>query len=335
VLRLVFFGTPAFAVPSLDALLTSPYPVVGVVTQPDKPRGRGHHVSASPVKQRAEAHGVPVWQPTKLRDEGFLEAVRTLEADLGVVAAYGKILPDVLLKIPRLGMINVHASVLPRLRGAAPIQRAILEGATETGVTIMRVVQELDAGPMLLADWLPIGPNETSVEVEARLAQLGAGLLLSALDQIDRGAATEIPQDDSRATYAPRVLKTDGRIEWDQPAQAIHDRVRGLYPWPHAYTFLDGQRYVIHETRPYASVNAAGQGMPDELKMALRDHAEGAWPGTILVASRGHLIVSAGVGSAIEILRLQEEGRRVVEARAFLAGRALQPGIRFTSDEVA
>jgi methionyl-tRNA formyltransferase len=332
-LRLIFFGTPEFAVPSLDALLASPYPVVGVISQPDKPRGRGQKVSASPVKQRAEAHGIPVWQPAKLRDEAYLDAMRALTPDLGIVAAYGKLLPDALLKIPRLGMINVHASVLPRLRGAAPIQRAILEGSPQTGVTIMRVVQELDAGPMMLADWVDIGPNETAVELEGRLASLGAGLLLSAIEQLHQGTMIEIPQDPARSTYAPRVLKTDGRIDWDRPAQQIHDQVRGLHPWPHASAFLDGARYVLHETRPHVSLSAAAQGLPEDLQAALRNHAEGAWPGTILVASRGHLIVSAGIGSALEIRRLQEEGRKVMDARAFLAGRPLQPGLRFTSDE--
>jgi methionyl-tRNA formyltransferase len=333
VLRLLFFGTPAFAVPSLDALFDSPHQVVGVVTQPDKPRGRGQQISASPVKQRADAHGVPVFQPMKLRDETYLEAMRALRADLGVVAAYGKLLPESLLEIPRLGMVNVHASVLPRYRGAAPIQRAIIDGATDTGVTIMRVVKALDAGPMLLADWVPIGPTDTNVDVEARLATLGAGLLLSALDQLERGTAVEISQDDAKATYASRIEKADGLIDWEQPAQAIHDRVRALHPWPHAYTFLDGARYVIHESRPHPSIAAASSGLAEELQTAMRQRAEGAWPGTILLASKGALLVSAGMGSALEIRQLQEEGRRVMDTRAFLAGRPLQAGRRFTAYE--
>jgi len=244
-MRVLFFGTPEFAVPSLEALLSSSHRVIGVVTQPDKPRGRGQHVSASPVKQKAEAAGVPVWQPTKLRDEEFLEHVRAIAPDLGVVAAYGKILPEVLLQIPRLGMINVHASVLPKYRGAAPIQRSIIEGDKQTGVTIMRVVKELDAGAMMLVDSLTIGADETSEELEPRLAALGAGLLMTVIDQLAQGKASEVPQDDSKATYASRIQKVDGRLEWDQTAQAIHDRVRGLHPWPHAYTFHERARYVI------------------------------------------------------------------------------------------
>jgi methionyl-tRNA formyltransferase len=332
-MRVLFFGTPEFAVPSLEALLSSSHRVIGVITQPDKPRGRGQHVSASPVKQKAEAAGVPVWQPTKLRDEEFLDRVRELGADLGVVAAYGKILPESLLKIPRLGMINVHASVLPKYRGAAPIQRSIIEGDKTTGVTIMRVVKELDAGAMILVDSLTIGENETSDELEPRLATLGAGLLMTAIDQLDQGKANEIPQDDSKSTYASRIQKADGRLEWDQTAQAIHDRVRGLHPWPHAYTYHERARYVVHETRPYTTIGAAAETLPDDLAMTVRQQAEGAWPGTILVAAKGHLVVSAGMGSAIEIRRIQEEGRKVVDARAFLAGRPLRAGMRFNPDE--
>ena len=208
-MRVLFFGTPEFAVPSLEALLSSSHRVIGVVTQPDKPRGRGQHVSASPVKQKAEAAGVPVWQPTKLRDEEFLEHVRAIAPDLGVVAAYGKILPEVLLQIPRLGMINVHASVLPKYRGAAPIQRSIIEGDKQTGVTIMRVVKELDAGAMMLVDSLTIGADETSEELEPRLAALGAGLLMTVIDQLAQGKASEVPQDDSKATYASRIHLLD------------------------------------------------------------------------------------------------------------------------------
>jgi methionyl-tRNA formyltransferase len=332
-LRVLFFGTPEFAVPSLEALLASPHRVVCAITQPDKPRGRGQHVSASPVKQKAEAAGVPVWQPLKLRDEDFLDRVRALGVDLGVVAAYGRILPEALLQIPRLGMINVHASVLPKYRGAAPIQRSIVDGEKTTGVTIMRVVKELDAGAMLLADSLTIEPNETHGELEPRLATLGAGLLMTAIEQLEQGKANEVPQDDTQSTYAARIQKVDGRIEWDQTAQAIHDRVRGLSPAPRAYTFLDRARLVVHETRPFPAINAAADTLPDDVAVGVRQQAEGAWPGTILAAAKGHLIVSAGMGSAIEIRKLQEEGRKVVDARAFLAGRSLRPGMRFSSDE--
>jgi methionyl-tRNA formyltransferase len=317
--KIVFFGTPEFAVPSLDALVDSPHQVVGVVTQPDKPRGRGQHVSAAPVKARAEALNIFVFQPEKLRPQTFLDQMGALDADLGVVAAYGKILPETLLAIPRLGMINVHASLLPRYRGAAPIQRAIMDGEARTGVTIMRVVKALDAGAMILKESLPIDPDETGGELETRLAMLGARLLLPAVDQLAQGVAVEEPQDERQVTYAARILKTDGLIAWDRPAQAIHDQVRALSPWPHAYTFLDGARYVLHRTQP----------RPSEV------NGSGSTPGTILPAAKGQLLVQAGEGTVLQVLAVQEEGRRVLPVRDFLAGRPLPAGARFTAGDPA
>jgi methionyl-tRNA formyltransferase len=224
-LRIVFFGTPEFAVPTLDALLGSRHPVVGVVTQPDRPRGRGQKVSAAPIKARALAAALPVLQPERLKDPAFLDALAALRADLGVVAAYGKILTDALLAVPRLGMINVHASLLPRYRGAAPVHRAIIAGERETGVTIMRVVKALDAGPMLTTVRRPIGPDETSDEVERDLARLGAHLLVSATDALAAGSSEETPQDDRTATYAHRLTKEDGVIDWNWPAARLHDQI--------------------------------------------------------------------------------------------------------------
>jgi methionyl-tRNA formyltransferase len=316
--QIVFFGTPAFAVPSLDVLIDSPHRVVGVVTQPDKPRGRGQRVSAAPVKARADEKNIPIFQPEKLRPQTFLDQMHALGADLGVVAAYGKILPESLLAIPRFGMINVHASLLPRYRGAAPIQRAIMDGEAQTGVTIMRVVKALDAGAMILKESLPIDPDETGGELEARLATVGARLLLPAIEQIERGVAVEEPQEDALATYAARIQKTDGVIAWDRPAQAIHDQVRALSPWPHAYTFLDRARYVLHRTRPHVG---GGEAV--------------APPGTILSGSKGQLLIQAGAGTVLEVLQLQEEGRRVLPVRDFLAGRPLPAGGRFIAGEPA
>jgi len=236
-----------------------------------------------------------------------------------VVAAYGKILPETLLAIPRLGMINVHASLLPRYRGAAPIQRAIMDGEARTGVTIMRVVKALDAGAMILKESLPIDPDETGGELETRLAMLGARLLLPAVDQLAQGVAVEEPQDERQVTYAARILKTDGLIAWDRPAQAIHDQVRALSPWPHAYTFLDGARYVLHRTQP----------RPSEV------NGSGSTPGTILPAAKGQLLVQAGEGTVLQVLAVQEEGRRVLPVRDFLAGRPLPAGARFTAGDPA
>src|SRR5262249_21727461 len=264
-LRVVFFGTPAFAVPTLDALLASRHAVVGVVCQPDRPRGRGHKTSAGPVKSRAVSAGCPVLQPQRLKADGLLERLAALAADLGVVAAYGRILTDAVLAMPRLGLINVHASLLPRYRGAAPVHRAIIAGDRETGVTIMRVVQALDAGPMLATAHRPIGADETSDEVERDLARIGAPLLVETVDGLAAGTVRETPQDASAATYAPRLTKEDGALDWQAPAIRIHNLVRGLHPWPHASTFLHGRRLILLRSSP-------------------SDQPAGAAPGTVLAA---------------------------------------------------
>ncbi|MGQ0732670.1 MAG: methionyl-tRNA formyltransferase [Acidobacteriota bacterium] len=308
-LRLVLFGTPAFAVPTLDRLLTSPHAVVGVVTQPDRPRGRGHRVSVAPVKALALERGLPILQPERLSRDAFENPFSSLGADLGVVAAYGKILPEWLLRAPRLGMINVHASLLPRYRGAAPVHRAVVAGETTTGVTIMRVVKALDAGPMLGRVVRHIGADETSEIVEQALADLGAALLVSLLDDFIAGRIAEEPQEESEATYAPRLTKEEGRLDFSRPAQAIHNQVRGLQPWPSAYTALEGKRIVIHRTR-------------------LSDRGtHGVLPGTCLVDAARLLV--ACEDETIEIVEIQPEGRRVMTAREFLAGHHGLAGQRF------
>jgi methionyl-tRNA formyltransferase len=310
-LRIVFFGTPAFAVPALDALLRSRHPVVGVVTQPDRPRGRGQRVSDAPIKQRARDASLPVLQPVRLKDAAFVAALAAWDADLGVVAAYGRILTDDVLRTPRLGMINVHASLLPRYRGAAPVHRAIVNGERETGVTIMRVVQALDAGPMLAAAAREIGANETSVDVERDLAQLGASLLMTTVHALADGAVIDTPQDETQATYAHRLTKDDGAIDWTLPAARLHNLVRGLYPWPHAFTHLGGRRIIILRSTPV-------------------DAAASVPPGTIIAAARDSLSVAAGEG-ALRVLELQAEGKRPMTAREFQAGHRLVPGARFGS----
>jgi methionyl-tRNA formyltransferase len=244
-LRLVFFGTPDFAVPTLDALLRSRHRVVGVVTRADRPRGRGQKTSEPPVKARAIAAGLPVLQPERLKDEGFLAAFAAFNPDLIVLAAYGKILTDAVLATPRLGVLNVHASLLPSYRGAAPVHRAVLNGDRETGVTIMKMVKALDAGPMLAAVRHPIGPDETSEDVERALGQIGAELLVATVDALAAGPVPEVPQDDAAATYAHRITKEDGVVDWTLPAVRIHDLIRGLYPWPHASTFYRGRRLIL------------------------------------------------------------------------------------------
>lgn len=314
--RIAFFGTPGFAVPTLQALLASPHPVVAAVTQPDRPRGRGRRVSESPVKQLAAANGLPVLQPERMKDPTFMQALAALAPDLGVVAAYGRLLPDALLALPRLGTINVHASLLPKYRGASPIHRAVMAGDTETGVTIIRLVREMDAGPMLRRAALPIAPDDTSATLDRKLAELGARELLRAVDDLDHGRAVEEAQDHARATFAPRLTREDGVMDWNRPARDLHNQVRGLHPWPRASCRLNGARYLIHRTAP--------AGPPE----AAPDTAAGG-PGQVIAAGGGRLVVAAGGKTALSILEIQPEGGRPLPVRAFLAGHPIAPGASF------
>ena len=311
-LRLAYFGTPDFAVPGLEALIASHHEVVVLVSQPDRPRGRGHRLQPTPTKLVAEAAGIPVLQPTRLKDEAFLDALRGFDLDLGVVAAYGRIIPDAVLALPRLGLINIHASLLPAWRGAAPVHRAVITGDRETGVTIMRVVTELDAGPTFAEARRTIGPDETTPEVERALAQLGADLAVRVVDALAAGTATETPQDHSRATYATKIEREEGTIDWTQPAQRIHDLVRGLQPWPLVSATIGGVRCLIHRTQVVSEPT-------------------GAAPGTIAQASNGVLAVACGDGRLLRILELQPEGKRPMSARDFLAGRRVEVGAPLAS----
>ena len=310
-LRIVFFGTPAFAVPTLQALLGSRHVMAGVVTQPDRPRGRGHRTTDPPVKVRAREAGIATLQPTSLKGPDFVAELAALDADLGVVAAYGRILTDAVLAVPRLGMINVHASLLPRYRGAAPVHRAVMAGERETGVTIMRVVKALDAGPMLSTATRPIADEETSVDVERDLAQIGARLLIEAVDRLAAGTAREEPQNDSEATYAHRLTKDDSPIDWARPARQLHDQIRGLHPWPHAETSLEGQRLIV-------------------LRSRLGPQSSHAPHGTIVAARGDDLQVATGDG-LLQIVELQVEGRKPMRARDFLAGHPLLAGRRLSA----
>ena len=310
-LRIAYFGTPEFAVPTLRHLLEpSPgHEVVAVVSQPDRPKGRGHHLAPTPTKQVALERSIPVLQPDRLRDEAWLAQFAALSPDLGVVAAYGKILPEALLGIPRLGMVNVHASLLPRWRGAAPVHRAVIAGDQETGVTIMRVVKALDAGASFKMARRRIGPDETSAEVERDLAELGSQLLLEVLPDLAAGRAVETPQDDAQATYADKISKAEGAIAWTLPAQRIHNLVRGLQPWPLVSARIAGGRVLIHRTVVTSAIS------PDR-------------PGTIVRADPDRFEVVAGDGRVLRLLALQPEGRRAMSAREFLAGRHVPPGTR-------
>jgi methionyl-tRNA formyltransferase len=311
-LKVLFFGTPHFAVPTLEAILASPHTVVGVVTQPDKPRGRGQKTSDAPVKARATEAGLAVFQPPTLKDPAVLDQLRRVHADIGVVAAYGKILSEAVLAIPAMGMINVHASLLPKYRGAAPVHRAVIAGETVTGVTIMRVVRALDAGAMLATVERSIGRNDTSEDVERDLATLGASLLVDTLDRLAAGPITELPQDDSLATYAHRLTREDGIIDWTRQAEAIHNQIRGLHPWPHAFSYLGGQRLIL-------------------LRSTWSSDASAGTPGTIVRAHGDELAIATGLGTLI-ITELQAEGRKAGRTREFLAGRRLAPGLRFSAE---
>ncbi len=312
-LRVAFFGTPGFAVPTLEHLVNSHHQVTGVITQPDKPRGRGQQVTDGPVKSLATSLRLPVLQPAKLARDQFEAPFAALGADIGVVAAYGKILPDWLLASPRLGLINVHASLLPRYRGASPVHRAVINGDADTGVTIMRVVKELDAGPMLAAAIVPIAIDDTTTIVEAKLAIRGAELLVSTLDAIEAGTARDTPQDESLVTYAPKLTKAEGVVDWSLPGAQIHNLVRGLWPWPHAFTYQNQLRHILHRSR-----------------LSERP-ANGAAPGTIVLASAIEgLHVACGHGTAIELLDIQLEGKRVMSARDAMAARTLVAGARFS-----
>ena len=310
----VFLGTPQFAVPTLRRLLDSAHSVAGVITQPDRPRGRGQKITHAPVKALALERGIPVYQPERLKPPEVADTLRAWHADLGVVAAYGRIIPEHLLTIPRFGMINVHASLLPKYRGAAPVHRAVINGDSQTGVTIMRVVKELDAGGMLAKVTRPIAPDETSDVVEAALADRGAELLVTVVDQLASGTAREEPQDETQATYAPRLTKEEGLIDWTQSASQIHNRVRGLYPWPHAYTFFKGTRLIVLRS-----------------VVATRNESVAATnPGTITGVTSDAIHVATADG-ALAILDVQPEGRRAMRAHDFLLGHRLATGETFSN----
>jgi len=310
----VFFGTPQFAVPTLRRLLDSAHPVAGVITQPDRPRGRGQQISHAPVKALALQRGIAVYQPDRLKPPEVADTLRAWNPDLGVVAAYGRIIPEHLLAIPRFGMINVHASLLPKYRGAAPVHRAVINGDDQTGVTIMRVVKELDAGGMFAKVTRPIGPDETSDVVEAALADAGADLLLTVVDQIASGSSREDPQNEAQATYAPRLTKEEGLIDWTLSASRLHNRVRGLYPWPHAYTFLNGTRLIVLRSAVAASAASASASSP----------------GTILRATSEAVHVATGEGE-LAILEVRPEGRRAMHVHDFLLGHRLAAGEAFSN----
>jgi len=308
-MRIVFCGTPAFAVPTLKAILADPnHTVVAVITQPDRPRGRGQEISFSPVKQAALEAGIPVRQPVKVRAPEARELLQSFEPECFVIIAYGQIIPAGLLPLSRCGWINLHASLLPKYRGAAPINWAIANGETKTGLTTMRIDAGMDTGDMLLQEEIEILPSETAPELAARMAEAGAKLMMETLRGLPDGLVTK-KQNDALATYAPLLKKEDGRIDWERPASEIYNRMRGFEPWPGAYTTFRGKTCHL-SGRP-----ARREGAP-------------AAPGTLLL-EEGKLRVACGDATVLGVLTVKLEGRPEVSAQEFVNGARLAKEERF------
>lgn len=305
-MRVIFMGTPDFAVPSLEKLLAKGYDVCAVYTQPDKPKGRGHKLQPTPVKELALQHGIPVFQPTTLRNEEVQEEIRGWNADVIVVVAYGKILPKAVLDAPRLGCINVHGSLLPKYRGAAPIQWTVIHGDKTAGVTTMFMGVGLDTGDMLLKTETPVGEEETAGELFDRLKDLGADLLLETLERLEQGELTPIPQKEEEATLAPMLSKELSVIDWTKSAQELHDLIRGLNPWPSAYSYLDGKKLKLHASRVVSGSGAPGKAFVRE----------------------GNLCVYCGEG-ALELVEIQTENGKRMDGKSYLLGHPLQDGSCF------
>ena len=303
-MRILFMGTPDFAVASLKRLVEDGHEICGVFTQPDKPKNRGHKLAFSPVKEYAITQNLDVYQPLKMRDGEAMAIVESLAPEMIVVAAYGKILPEDILNYPKYGSINVHSSLLPKYRGAAPINWAILDGEAETGVTIMYMAKELDAGDVILQKTTPISDEEDALQLTIRLAQLGADALSEAVKALDSGSATRTPQDHEKHTYASMLSKEMSPIDWNRSAREIDCQVRGLIPWPCATTELAGTRFKVYRTVPGSKTDKA--------------------PGTILCAGKKGIEVACGDGKSLLITELQAEGGKRMAAGAYLLGHPIQ-----------
>jgi methionyl-tRNA formyltransferase len=306
-MKVLFMGTPDFAAVTLEKLIKSEHELLGVVTQPDKQKGRGRELSISPVKELALKHGIPVFQPNKVREAEFIDLVKAMAPEVIVVAAFGQILPKTFLDIPFYGCINVHGSLLPKYRGAAPIQYSIIDGENETGITIMYMDIGIDTGDMILQEKLTIADNETGGSLFDKMAYLGADLLLKALEQLEAGTAVRIPQDNEQATYVKILNKDMGLLDFNQPAVKLERLIRGLNPWPSAYTYLDGKTLKLWQ--------ADVESLPDS----------SALPGQIIELRKDSLVIATGDG-ALVIKELQLEGKKRMTADAFLRGYSLAIG---------
>ena len=326
-MRIVFMGTPDFSVPALKALVEAGHQVIAVVTQPDKPKGRGKEVQMTPVKIQAMEYGIPVYQPAKVREASFVEVLQGMEADVYVVIAFGQLLPKAVLELPKYGCINIHASLLPKYRGAAPIQWCVIDGERETGITTMMMDVGLDTGDMLEKTVIPIEEKETGGSLHDKLSLAGGALILSTLKKLEEGTLVRTPQTDEGTCYAKMLTKSLGDIDWNQSAVSIERLIRGLNPWPSAYTLWNGKTIKIWSadvtTGREAAAFLSDSGVPSET---------GITPGTVVCSDKHSLVVCTGDG-LLSVRELQMEGKKRMDTPAFLRGYPIPEGDVFVKKE--
>ena len=326
-MRIVFMGTPDFSVPALKALVEAGHQVIAVVTQPDKPKGRGKEVQMTPVKIQAMEYGIPVYQPAKVREASFVEVLKGLEADVYVVIAFGQILPKAVLELPKYGCINIHASLLPKYRGAAPIQWCVIDGERETGITTMMMDVGLDTGDMLEKAVIPIEEKETGGSLHDKLSMAGGDLILTTLKKLEEGTLVRTPQTDEGTCYAKMLTKSLGDIDWNQDAVSIERLIRGLNPWPSAYTMWNGKTIKI-----WAADVIAGREAAEFLSESGVPAETGTAPGTVVCSDKRGLVVCTG-GGLLSIRELQMEGKKRMDTPAFLRGYPIPAGDVFVKKE--
>ncbi|MBO4953159.1 MAG: methionyl-tRNA formyltransferase [Lachnospiraceae bacterium] len=320
-MRIVYMGTPEFAAVALDAIVKE-HEVVAVITQPDKPQGRNRKLVPTPVKVKAQAYDIPVYQPVKIREEESVQMIRDYNPDVIVVAAYGQILPESILNIPKYGCINIHASLLPKYRGAAPIERAIIDGEVMTGVTTMYMEKGLDTGDMIEKVEVPITGEDTGASLHDKLAEAGAALILTTLAKLEAGTVTRTKQDDAQSCYAAMLTKELGRMDFTRPAVELERLIRGLNPWPCAYTTIDGKNVKLYKAEV---INLDAQ-----MRQTLQEKSEQILafaPGEIVEVAKKYFVIACGEG-ALRVRNLQPEGKKAMDTSAYLNGNPLKPGMR-------
>ncbi len=317
-MRIVYMGTPEFAAVALDAIVKE-HEVVAVITQPDKPQGRNRKLVPTPVKVKAQAYDIPVYQPVKIREEESVQMIRDYNPDVIVVAAYGQILPESILNIPKYGCINIHASLLPKYRGAAPIERAIIDGEVMTGVTTMYMAKGLDTGDMIEKAEVPITGEDTGASLHDKLAEAGAALILTTLAKLEAGTVTRTKQDDAQSCYAAMLTKELGRMDFTRPAVELERLIRGLNPWPCAYTTIDGKNVKLYKAEV---INLDAQMLQEKSEQTLT-----FTPGEIVEVAKKYFVIACGEG-ALRVRNLQPEGKKAMDTSAYLNGNPLKPGMR-------